>query len=190
MESPRLFLAVPCPPALAARLERLQAELAADTWDLAFSRPEDFHLTLHFLGATPERILDDLKKELGAVCHARRPFDLACGGLGCFPDEADPRVLWAGVRDPAGRLEELFQASRRVLNGYRLFQLRGELAPHLSLARVRRLSAAWDPALLRGLAPQWSALGPLPVERLCLFQGVQAPDGPRYRPVAEFRLRA
>jgi 2'-5' RNA ligase len=184
----RLFLAAPCPPALAARLERLQAELAAATWDLALSPPQEFHLTLHFLGATPARVLDDLKKELGAVCHARRPFDLDCGGLGCFPDEAAPRVLWAGVRDPQGRLGELFQSTRRVLNAYRLFDLRDQLAPHLSLARVRRLSAAWDPALLRGLAPQWRGLGAFPVERLCLMESGSPDPGPRYRSLAEFEL--
>lgn len=185
----RLFLAAPCPPALAQRLAQLQSELAASTWDLALSRPEDLHLTLHFLGPTPERVLDDLKKELGAVCHARRPFDLDCGGLGCFPDGARPRVLWAGLRDPAGRLEELFQASRRVLNAYRLFQLRDGLVPHLTLARVRRLSAAWDPALLRGLAPQWGDLGRYPVESLRLMESAGSQDGPRYRSLAELELK-
>jgi 2'-5' RNA ligase len=188
-EALRLFLAAPCPPALAHRLGQLQAELAAATWDLAFSPPEDFHLTLHFLGATPARVLDDLKKEMGAVCHARRPFDLDCGGLGCFPDEARPRVVWAGVRDPAGHLEDLFQASRRALNAYRLFKLRDELSAHLSLARVQRLSAAWDPALLRGLARQWKELGPLPVDRLVLMESGGDREGPRYRPLAEFRLQ-
>jgi 2'-5' RNA ligase len=184
----RLFLAAPCPPALAQRLAQLQGELSAATWDLALSRADDFHLTLHYLGATPERVLDDLKKELGAVCHARRPFDLACGGLGCFPDDAEPRVVWAGLSDPSGKLQDLFQASRRVLNAYRLFQLRDGLVPHLTLARVRRLSAAWDPALLRGLAPQWAALGNYPVEKLCLMESVGGQEGPRYRPLAEFGL--
>ena len=170
----RLFLAVPCPRRLSARLEGLQAELAAATWDLDLSLPEDLHLTLHYLGATPERVLDDLKKELGAVCHARRPFDLDCGGLGCFPDEADPRVVWTGIRDPAGRLEELFQASRRVLNAYRLFKLGDAFTPHLSLARVRRLerrlgpgAAAWVGAAMEG-----------PGDLSC---GPSVPDGERWR---------
>jgi len=185
----RLFLAVPCPPGLAVKLGQMQTELAAPTWDLDFAQPEDFHLTLHFMGPTPARVLGDLKKELGAVCHARRPFDLDCGGLGCFPDEKDPRVLWAGIRDPAGKLEDLFNASLRVLNAYRLFKLRGVLAPHVSLARVRRLSAAWDPALLRGLAPQWASLGRYPVEHLGLFHSRgDAADGPRYDCLAKLDL--
>jgi 2'-5' RNA ligase len=186
----RLFLAVPCPAPLVDRLQQVQFELAAEAWDLDVCRPEDFHLTLHFLGATPERVLDDLKKELGALCHARRPFDVSCGGLGCFPDELQPRVLWAGIRDPAGKLEELYGAARRVLNGYRLFKLRDEFTPHLSLARVTRLSRAWDPALLRGLAPQWRDLGDFPVDRVALMASGPAGDGPRHRVLDQFVLCA
>ena len=152
------------------------------------SPPEDLHLTLHSLGATPLRLVDDLRRDLGALCHARRPFDLDGGGLGCLPDEAAPRLLYAGLDDPAGKLAELFEASRRVLNGYRLFKLRGDLAPHVPLARVTRLSAAWDPALLRGLARDWERLGPYPVERLRLMRSRPAGPWPPYEVLAELPL--
>lgn len=189
MTEPRLFVAIPCPAALAARLTELQAQLAAATWELKPSDPADFHLTLHFLGPTPARVIDDLKRELGAVAHARRPFDLACGGLGCFPHEAEPRVVYTAVADPAGKLDELFQATRRVLNACRLFKLRDELTPHLTLARVTKLSAAWDPALLRGLAPQWDKLGTYPVERIQLMQShLGREGGPRYEVLADLGM--
>jgi 2'-5' RNA ligase len=185
----RLFLAIPPPPALWERLMQLQAALEGGSWRLKPSPPEDLHLTLHFLGATPLRVVDDLKREVGALCHSRRRFDLACGGLGCFPDEAEPRVVYAAVQDPAGKLEDLFQASRRILNAYRLFKLRDELQPHVTLARVQSLCAAWDPARLRGLAASHGALGPYPVERVQLMQShVGVPDGPRYECLAELGL--
>lgn len=186
----RLFLALPPPPALTARLGELQASLPAAAWDLALSPPEDLHLTLHFLGATPLKLVDDLRRDLGALCHARRPFDLDCGSLDCFPNETEPRVVYAAVRDPAGKLEEFFQASRRVLNAYRLFQLRGELQPHVTLARVKRLSAAWNPALFRALAPAFENLGPYPVEELWLMRSRPAGPGPRYEVLAQLPLLA
>lgn len=185
----RLFLSIPCPAALQARLAQLQEELKAATWDLRLSEPDDLHLTLHFLGATPGRVIDDLKREIGAVCHSRRPFDVSCGGLGCFPDEEEPRVVWAGLDDPAGKLQELFAATRKVLNSYRLFKLREDLQPHLTVARVGRLSKAWDPGLLRHLAPQWKALGPYPIERVQLMSSHPGrKDGPRYEVLADLGL--
>jgi 2'-5' RNA ligase len=189
MSDLRLFVAIPCPPALQARLRELQESLKASTWDLKVTEPEDLHLTLHFLGATPERVVDDLKRELGAVAHARRPFDLSCGGLGCFPDEAEPRVVYAGIHDPAGKLQDLFEATRRILNAYRLFKLRDELTPHITLARVSKLSAAWDPAILRGLAPQWEKLGGYPVEKMQLMAShLDREAGKRYEVLAEMGM--
>lgn len=184
MDGPKLYVAVPLPEALQARLVELQAALASPLWDLKPSDPADFHLTLHYLGPTPERVIDDLKRELGALAHARRPFDLECRGLGCFPDDTDPRVLWAGVEDAHGRLQELFEASRRVLNSYRLFKLNDSYAPHLTLARVRRLSAAWKTEPWRALVKDSGRLGRLPVEELRLM------ESPQHRSLAALRLQA
>jgi 2'-5' RNA ligase len=185
----RLFVSVPPPPRLAGRLAELAPGLESGRWTLSPADPQDLHCTLHFLGATPARVVDDLKRELGALCHARRAFDLPAGGLGCFPDEDRPRVLWAGLGDPHGRLQELFEASRGVLNAYRLFELREALVPHLTLARVERLAADWDPRILRALAPQWRDLGSYPVERLQLMRSLPpGGGGPRYEALADLPL--
>jgi 2'-5' RNA ligase len=187
----RLFVAAPLPAALRASLLELQARLEAPLWELSLVRPEDFHLTLHFLGSTPKRVLDDLKRELGALCHARRPFDLALRGLGAFPNETEPRVLWTGVEDSHGRLRELFEASRRCLNAYRLFKLREDLTPHITLARVRRLAGAWSPEPLRVLQKETGRLGGLPVERLVLFRSREPGEaGIPYEALAELVLQA
>jgi 2'-5' RNA ligase len=189
MGDPRLFVAVPVPAALQAKLAELQQALVAPLWDLSLSQPEDLHLTLHYLGPTPARVIDDLKRELGAVAHARRPFDLRCSGLGAFPDEAEPRVLWAGVEDPHGRLAELHQATLRVLNAYRLFKLHDQLTPHLTLARVRKLSAAWSPEPLRRLGADAAGLGLIPVEQIRLYRSRGGEEaGPRYEGIAQLRL--
>jgi 2'-5' RNA ligase len=191
LADPRLFVAVPLPGPLTARLLELQAALPSPSWELALSPPEDLHLTLHYLGPTPARVTDDLKRELGALAHARRPFDLPVQGLGAFPHDADPRVLWAGVSDPHGRLNGLFEATRRVLNAYRLFKLREELQPHLTLARVRSLRAPWSPQPLRALMSATGTLGRLPVERLHLMRSREPGEGPpRYECLGELALQA
>jgi 2'-5' RNA ligase len=174
-DSHRLYIAIPCPPTLVTRLAELQSRLEADTWSLRYSDPLDFHLTLHFLGQTPERVIDDLRRELGAVAHARRPFDLSVKGLGAFPHWDAPGILWAGVHDPSGQLSELHQASLRVLNAYRLFKLNESYTPHITLARVKKISAAWDPRRLQALAEWKEALGVYPVEEIRLMKSQIAP---------------
>ncbi len=175
-ETHRLYLAIPCPPTLVARLTELQARLEADTWTLRFSDPADFHLTLHFLGQTPTRVIDDLHREIGAVVHARRPFDLAVKGLGAFPHWEAPGILWAGVQDSVGKLAELHQATLRVLNAYRLFKLEEHYTPHITLARVKKISAAWDARRLQVVKGWDDALGVYPVEEVRLMRSQPGAD--------------
>lgn len=188
---PYLLCVLPLPVALRTSVLALQSRLAAPSWELSLSAEDDLQLPLQILGATPARVIDDLQRELGALCHARRPFDLALQGLGAFPSLDDPRSLWVGMEDPHARLQELFEASRRCLNAYRLFKLRDNLQAQLPVARVQRLSAAWSPQPLAALASSVGRLGVLPVERLKLLRR-RAKDepGPRYETLVELQLQA
>jgi 2'-5' RNA ligase len=184
----RLFLALPVPPELARRLGSLQDELASSDWKIRWTPPAKLHLTLHFLGETPENLLEDLHHELGALMHARRPFDLKVGGLGAFPSWEDPKVLWAGVSGPGAVLEELFAASYKILKNYRIFQLRENFTPHLTLGRVTDLSPAWEAGRLKGLLPQWNDLGRLPVEGLRLMRSRPGPADQDYEILQTYQL--
>ena len=187
-DTQRLYLAIPCPAPLLARLSDLQSQLDSDTWTLRLSDPADFHLTLHFLGQTPTRVIDDLHREIGAVVHARRPFDLQVKGLGAFPHWEAPGILWAGVQDPSGKLAELHQASLRVLNSYRLFKLEERYTPHITLARVKKISAAWNTRRLQAIHGWDDALGPYPVEEVRLMRSLPGPNT-RDEMVGSYRLQ-
>lgn len=184
----RLFLSLPLPPDLQKRLLALQDELASSDWSVKWTPPENLHLTLHFLGETPENLLEDFQHDLSAMSHARRPFDLGVGGLGVFPNWEDPRVIWVGLKDSAGKLEELFEASFKILKGYRTFELRKEFTPHLTIGRVGELSKAWDPRRIQGLMGQWEKLGKLPVEEIFLMRSHLNSEGLRHEVLQSYRL--
>lgn len=173
---------------MALRLEALRQELASEDWQLAFTPPQQLHLTLHFLGPTPARLVEDLGKELAAWAHSRRPCDLRLDGLGSFPDWVQPRVLWAGFRGQDSLLQELYASSRRLLSAYRLFDLPEAYTPHLTLARVQALRSSWDPQRIQALLPQWQDLGSYPVERVQLIQSVLNVEGTEHRVLREFKL--
>jgi 2'-5' RNA ligase len=184
----RLFLAIPLPSELQKRLLTLQDELASSDWQLSLTPPENLHLTLHFLGETPENLLEDFHKDLSAMANSRRPFDLAVGGLGAFPSWENPRVIWVGLRDASKKLEELFEASYAILKGYRMFDLKREFTPHLTLGRVKELRPYWDPRRIQGLMGQWEKLGNLPVEEVLLMHSHGGSEGSRYEVLQSYRL--
>ena len=185
----RLFLSLPIPNKLIQRLVELQSQLESSDWELKCVAPENFHLTLHFLGETPVNILNDLHHELSAVAHRLRPFDLACGGLGAFPSFEDPRVLWVGLQDRQGKLKGLVEATRKVLDSYRLFKLRDDFQARLTLARVVDLKESWDPGRLARLAPQWADLGDLAVEAIRLMKSELGQNGAGHELIEEYKLK-
>ncbi|MGH3495858.1 MAG: RNA 2',3'-cyclic phosphodiesterase [Nocardioidaceae bacterium] len=71
---------------------------------LRWTSPEQWHLTLAFLGSVDDRHLDELTERLARAAGKRAPFALRLAGGGGFPDVARARVLWMGlaVTWPAG----------------------------------------------------------------------------------------
>ena len=69
-----------------------------------WTRPEQFHVTLKFLGDVPAEQVGALENSVAAVCAASPALRLAARGIGFFPGERKPRVIWAGVADDSGQL--------------------------------------------------------------------------------------
>jgi 2'-5' RNA ligase len=92
----RLFVALRPPPAAAAELaEAAERVRRAAPAALRWTRPEQWHLTLTFLGDVPESSLPELAAGLDAAATVHPPLPLRLGGAGRFGD----RVLWVGLRD-------------------------------------------------------------------------------------------
>lgn len=89
----RLFIAIPLPEEITARLLTLEADVPGASWRL----PEHFHLTLRFLGEIDEALAREVDHELGRIVAA--PFEIALAGAGSFGGR-EPSALWAGVDAP------------------------------------------------------------------------------------------
>jgi 2'-5' RNA ligase len=178
----RLFVAIPLPPDLAARAsEILPTALPA----LRRVKPENLHLTLAFLGQTPDERLDDVAAA-AQEAGARVPrFTLSFDRAGRFPERGRPRVVWLGIADGAPAVVELGEG---VYAGLRSRGLRFDdrpLAPHLTLARVAEDASAPE-AKTVGAALKDLEVGRLvfEVSEIAVVQSVLSPEGPRYTAVA------
>jgi RNA 2',3'-cyclic 3'-phosphodiesterase len=105
----RLFVSIPIPGAIRHELARAQSELRelAPRGTVRWTPPEQFHLTLKFIGNVAAERLDSLKDAVAAACLAARPLPLLARGIGFFPNSRSPRVMWAGMADETGGLAGL-----------------------------------------------------------------------------------
>src|SRR5262249_40037566 len=70
-----------------------------------------------------------------AAAELRAAFDLKFQGLGFFPNEKRPRVLWMGIQAPPS-LGHLVSEIETALAGFGFPRETRSFAPHLTLARL------------------------------------------------------
>ena len=121
----RLFVAIRFSPAV---LESLTAAISAlrHQGSGTFTRPENLHLTLAFLGETEN--LDAARRAVDSVCGSGR-FSFSVGGMGCFDD-----LWWAGVEDSLP-LKELALTVQSALRSEGFAIEKRSWKPHITLVR-------------------------------------------------------
>src|SRR5215831_18650580 len=105
----RLFLALVIPPEVKTEIAKTQTDLRQNLVpaNIRWSNPEQWHLTLRFLGNVDVSLLDLLKQKITSVCSKSNIFLLRAEGIGVFPPKRPPRVIWVGVHDVDEQLKKL-----------------------------------------------------------------------------------
>lgn len=176
---PRLFAAIEPDGASLDFLIRARDELAASGVRGRFEAQQKLHLTLAFLGATPDERLGVViaaLREASALCA---PFALVLDTFGVFPNERHPRIVWVGPSKPDPGFE---QCAGAVYDGLTRagFPPDRKTHPHVTLCRLKS-----DPDnLLPRLGESWE----MPVRQLTLFQSVPAGPTTRYVALERFPL--
>jgi len=130
----RLFIALDPSPEVCQNLERLLARLRP-TARLRWSRPQNIHLTLKFIGEWPESRLAELRQALGD-CAPPPTFQVRVAGLGFFPNPRAPRVFWAGIA-PCPELIQFAGDIDLALAALGVPREQRPYSAHLTLARIQ-----------------------------------------------------
>lgn len=186
----RLFFAVELPRALRDDLEHLQSLLRPTPADVRWVDPDGAHFTLAFLGTVDANEIRAIDDAVAPVAARSTPLCLRLRGLGTFPPQRRPRVVWIGVggRDRE-RLATLHVELAEALETVGFEPERRRYRPHVTLGRVR---GARGGDALAALVRQHRAtdLGELHATRFVLMQSHLARDGARYQVVGSYSLGA
>jgi RNA 2',3'-cyclic 3'-phosphodiesterase len=183
----RAFIAVPLTVDLKAKLAALQGEFRGLPLEAAWVREAGFHLTLKFLGDIDSTQIAPIFACMTATAQQYHPFALTLGGVGVFPHESSPRVLWVGIQDETGCLRQLQQTLERQLVQVGFSPEDRAFAPHLTLARLKRVSQRRE-FLATLKAHHAAVLGQLDVDHIELLESQLHPSGARYSTVKAVHL--
>ena len=196
MATYRTFVAIELPDALRARLiehiQQLRSELP-DT-RASWSREQNLHLTLKFLGDVSVGEIPNLSNAIARAVSGLKPFELMVAGCGVFPLRGRPNVLWIGVSPSAHPTSNtqhpislLHSAIENECAAAGFSREQRAFHPHLTVARLRKTGGE------RGLAEAHENLGfrpeTFPVSEVVVFKSQLLHQGSKHSAISRHALR-
>lgn len=176
----RLFAALDLP---STAREQLAALSGTGIPGARWVPPENFHLTLRFIGEVPGHIARDVDDAFLAL--RARGFSLVLTGMGVFSKGGVSSALWVGVeRTP--QLDHLRNKIETALQRCGLEPERRRFQPHVTLARLDYPPEAHVAGFVQ--AHNLFRTAPMPVEHFTLFSSLLCRDHAVYTPEAEYEL--
>lgn len=117
--------------AFAEIAERLQRQLPK----LRFVAPENYHLTLVFLGNVAADAITFIEGELTRVVSRHQHFTLAFERLSAFPHERKPRIVYVGCRGAPRSYRDLAADAHDEMAALGYGDEKNDV-PHVTLARA------------------------------------------------------
>jgi RNA 2',3'-cyclic 3'-phosphodiesterase len=181
----RLFLAIELSDAARRHLVQLQQKLKPIA-PASYTKPENLHLTLKFLGEVPDDRVKGICDALSAIPQVGS-FDLAADHLVCFPEHKRIRIIAAGMPLPP----QLCDLVNHIEDACATLGFAREDRPfsaHVTLARARQpLPTPLRPELANAAADAWP--GPsFHIAQFVLMQSVLQRQGAEYVPAARIYI--
>ena len=148
--------------------------------------PQNFHLTLFFIGDTDEEQIANVSKELSNLVDNYSKTQIKLEGLGVFKSIKKPRVLWTGISEFQGLKEIKLALDKQMLQlGFNPDAR--EFKPHLTLARMKWID---NKQRLEALLKEYENVffQHSQIDHLIYYESILKKSGPEYKPIEKFML--
>jgi len=182
----RLFIAVDIE--LSEQFQNLTQQLHLDLRndEIVWVRSGLQHLTLRFLGETPEAKIEPVSNALSSLAKNTQPFELQLDKMGVFGSKYAPATLWYGFSEFA-LFKSLFEKLEKELSLIGFSTNYGNFVPHITVGRIKKVDNKkrfWETIEKR--QPQFSQT--ISVNHLKLIQSKLTNDGPVYKTLGNFEF--
>ncbi|HLO60738.1 MAG TPA: RNA 2',3'-cyclic phosphodiesterase [Bacteroidales bacterium] len=154
--------------------------------NISWITDRNFHMTLKFLGDTPEDHIPGICKTIRNSLAEFSTFPVILAGVGLFKNIHDPKVLWMGCRADT-TLENLKARLEKEMTvfGYELEQRR--FSPHLTLGRIKQVRQVNQLTEVISMFRD-KVFQVQEVKEIIYYESTLKPSGAVYTPIEVFRL--
>ena len=178
----RTFIAVDLSEEAKNCVGQLIDRLKSHGWGVRWSKPENVHITLRFLGEVPDKLLPQVFEAAEKAASRCAPFMLRLGGASGFGGK-NPRVLFLEVYGETDSLKNLQRELEEELAGRGFGKEDRPFTPHLTLGRRKSGTLPADWHKLAVPEPlEWE------VAELVVYASKLTREGPLYTPLARYDL--
>jgi len=172
----RLFIALPVPAAVHDSISRA-AEPLRDCMGVKLLPPENWHLTLRFIGDADEKKAGEITRALESVRF--KPFSAHLFGAGAYPNVHFPRAIFIG-----GESEGAMKLADEIERALLPFALQNEkFSVHVTVARSK---GAGD---IREFLARTGEIGAFEAHSFSLMRSRLLPQGASYEVLREYRAQ-
>jgi len=141
-ETIRSFIALEIPKNIISQIRQVQNDIKAYDFKahdikIRWSRPENIHLTLSFLGDIDESQILMAKNAIKVSSTQYTPLNLSAKRVGVFPNMKRPKVLWIGL---GGQIDILSAIQKKLNQNLERSGFNIEKRPfkgHLTIGRIK-----------------------------------------------------
>ena len=174
----RTFIAIPVPESVFVLQGNLKNTIEKKTGKVRWVKRDQLHLTLKFVGDTPEESIDDVRGVMQKVANQMTPFKIFIQGVGCFPKIERPRVMWVGLDGAIDKLNQLVTAVHDGLHPLGFPREEKEFHPHITMARAKYPQKK-TPDISSFLNTTYDPI-PFRIEKIQFISSELFPNGPVY----------
>ena len=182
----RLFFGFDLPREIGQRAAGLRTLVTDPKKVVRWIRSVNLHLTVRFLGPSPQSMVPEIISGLGTRCADIGPIRLRIEKTGVFPQPARPRVLWLGVTGELPKLQRVEAEIHEAVQPLGYPREEREFVPHITLGRVRYVKKV-TPDVTMYLGAQYEPVDCI-LKVLHLYASGVGEKGIFYTPLASFPL--
>ncbi|MDR3046551.1 MAG: RNA 2',3'-cyclic phosphodiesterase [Bacteroidales bacterium] len=166
-------------------IANLQRNLAYNK--IVWVKEDVVHLTLRFLGQTPDLEIPKIKEIMDLATQPFSPFTMQLDQLGVFGSRYSPQVVWLGFHAFETYLQ-LFKAIEEPLIESGFQPAYGNFVPHITLGRIKNIID--KPFFWKWIEQHTNSVSQsITINKITLFQSKLTNEGPIYKSLHSVSLK-